>query len=46
MIENDPVEGFDVTPVIEIGVQQNQSAADSGTEGTDELHQNDDTQRI
>ena len=46
LIENDPVEGFDVTPVIEIGVQQNQPAADSGMEGTDELHQNDDTQRI
>ena len=46
LIENDPVEGSDETPEIEIGVEQNHPAADGGMEGTDELHQNDDTKRI
>ena len=46
LIENDPVEGSDVTFLIDIGVEQNHPAADGGTEGTDELHQNDHTQRI
>ena len=46
MIENDPVEGSDVTPVTEIGVEKNHPAADDGMERNDELHQNDDTQRI
>ena len=30
LIENDPVEGSDVTSVIEIGVEQNQPASDGG----------------
>ena len=46
MIENDPVEGSDVTPTIEIVVEQNHPAADGGMDRTDELHQNDDTQGI
>ena len=46
LIEHDPVEGSDVAPVIEVGVQQNHPAADGAMEGTDELHQNDDTQSI
>ena len=46
LIEYDPVEGSDVAPVIEVGVQQNNPAADGAMEGTDELHQNDDTQSI
>ena len=46
LIENDPVEGSDVTPVIEIGVEQNQPVVDGGMEENDELHQNDDAQRI
>ena len=46
LIENDPVEGSDVIPVTETGVKQNYLAAEDGMEGRDELHQNDDTQRI
>ena len=46
LIENDPVQDFDVTPIIKSRVEQNHPAADSGKEGTDELHQNDDIQRI
>ena len=46
LIENEPIEGSDVTPVIEIGVEPNHPAADGGMEGTNELHQNDNTQRI
>ena len=46
MIENYPAEGSDVTPVIEIKVEQNHPAADGGIEGTDELHQNSDIERI
>ena len=46
LIENSPVEGSDVTPVIKIGVEQNHPAADGGMVRTNELHQNDDTQRI
>ena len=46
LIENDPVEGSDVTSVLEIGVEKNHPEADVGMEWTDELHQNDDTQRI
>ena len=46
MIENNPVEGSEVTPLFEIGIEQNLFAADGGIEGTDELHQNDDTQSI
>ena len=46
LIKNDPVEDPDVTPVTESGVKQNHPAGDSGMEETDELHQNDDTQRI
>ena len=45
LIENDPVEGSDVTSVLEIGVEKNHPEADVRMEGTDELHQNDDTQR-
>ena len=43
LIENDPVEGSNETSEIEIGVEKNHPAADGGMEGTDELHQNDDT---
>ena len=46
LIEYDPVEGSGVTPVTEVGVEQNHPAADGAMEGTDELHQNDDTQSI
>ena len=46
LTENDPIEGSDETLEIEIGVEQNPLAADGGMEGTDELHQNDNTQRI
>ena len=46
LIENDPVEGSDVTPVIVIGVEQNHPAAEGGMEGADELHQHYFTQRI
>ena len=46
MIENCSVEGSDVTPIIEIGVEQNHPTADGGTEETDELAQIDDTHRI
>ena len=46
LIENDPADGSDVTPVIEIGVEQNHPGVDGGMEGTDELHQNGDTHRI
>ena len=38
LIENDPVEGSDVTSVIEIGVEQNQPLADGGMEENYELH--------
>ena len=43
-IENGLVEDFDVTD--QIGVEQNHPAADGGMERTDELHRNEDTQRI
>ena len=43
LIENDTVKGSDVTTIIEIGVEQNHPAADGCMEGTDELHQTDDT---
>ena len=46
LIENDSVERSDATPVIEIRVEQNHPVADGGMEGNDELHQNDNTQRI
>ena len=46
MIGNDPDEGSDVTPEIKIGLEQNHPAADGCMEGTDELHQNDNTQRL
>ena len=46
LIENVTVDGSDVPPVIKIRVEQNHPAADGGMEGTDELHQHDDTQRI
>ena len=46
LIETDPVEGSDVTTVTETGVEQNHPAANVGMEGTDELHENDDNQRI
>ena len=46
LIENDPVAVSDVTPVIDIRVEQNHPATDGGMEGTDELHQNDDIQTI
>ena len=46
LIENYPAEGYDVTPVIEIKVEQNHPAADGGIEGTDELYQNGDIERI
>ena len=46
MIENDPADGCDVTPVIEIGVEQNYPVDDGGIKITGELHQNDDTQRM
>ena len=46
LTENDPIEGSDETLEIEIGVEQNHFAADGDMEGTDELHQNDNTQRI
>ena len=46
MIENDLVEGSNVTPVIEIWVEQNDPVADSGMERTNELHQIDNTQII
>ena len=46
LIENDPVYGSDIAPVIEIGVEQNHSAVDGDMDGTDDLHKNDDTQRI
>ena len=45
LIENDPVEDSDVTPVIQTGVEKNHPAADGGMEETDELHLNDDSQR-
>ena len=38
LIENDPVDGSDIAPVIEIGVEQNHSAVDGGMDGTDDLH--------
>ena len=43
LTENDPVEGSDVTHVIEIGVEQNHPEADGGMERPLGLHQNDDT---
>ena len=46
LIENDPVEGSYVTPLLGIGTEQNHPADDGGMEETDELHQNDDTQGI
>ena len=46
LIENDPVEGSYVTPLLGIGAEQNRPADDGGMEETDELHQNDDTQGI
>ena len=46
LIENDPVKSSDEPPEIEIGEGQNHPAADGGMEGTDELHQNDDTERV
>ena len=45
LIENYPIEGSDITPVTEIG-EQNHPAAEGDMEGTDELHPNNDTQRI
>ena len=46
LIKNDPIEGSDVTPVIESEVEQNHPATDGSMEVTHELHQNNDTQRI
>ena len=46
LIENDSVEGSDVTPVIVIGVEQHHPAAEGGMEGADELNQHYYTQRI
>ena len=46
MIENFSVEGSDVTPIIEIGIEQSDPTADGGTEEADELAQIDDTHRI
>ena len=46
LIGNDPIEGSDVTSVIEIEVEPNHPAADGGMEATNKLHQNDNTQRI
>ena len=46
LIENSSDESSDVTPVIEIRLEQNHLVADGGMEGTDELHHNDDTQKI
>ena len=43
---NDLVEGSDVTAGIETELEQNYHAAVGGTEGIDELHQNDHTQRL
>ena len=43
LIKNDPIEGSDVTPVIESEVEQNHPAADGSMEVTHELHQNNDT---
>ena len=34
LIENDPVEGSDVTPVIDVRVEENHPATDGGMEGT------------
>ena len=45
-IKTFPVEGFDVTSIIEIGVEQNHLTANGGTEKTNELAQTDDTHRI
>ena len=38
MIETAPVEGSDGTPVIEIGVEQNDPVGDAGMEETDKLY--------
>ena len=38
LIENDPVEGSYMTPLLGIGVEQNHSANDGGMEEIDELH--------
>ena len=46
MIENCPVEGSDVTSIIEIGVEQNHLTANGGTKETNELAQTDYTHRI
>ena len=46
LIKNDPIEGSDVTPVIESEVEQNHPATDGSMEVTHELHQNNDTWRI
>ena len=46
LIENGPVECSDVTPGTEIGLEKNHPKDDGDKEGTDELHQIDDTQRI
>ena len=46
LIENDSIEGSDVTPVIVIGVEQHHPAAEGGMEGADELHQHYYTLRI
>ena len=46
LTENDAVEGSDITPVIESVVERDHSAADGGIEGTDQLHQSENTQRI
>ena len=46
LIENSSDESSDVTPVIEIRLEQNHLVADGGMEGTYELHENDDTQRM
>ena len=38
LIENYPVKDSDVTPVVEVGVEQSHPVADGGMEETDELH--------
>ena len=43
LIKNDPIEGSDVTPVIESEVEQNHPVTDGSMEVTHELHQNNDT---
>ena len=43
LIKNEPIEGSDVTPVIESEVEQNHPATDGSMEVTQELHQNNDT---